>query len=53
MADISNNVPVTVCMPVYNDAFYVRDAKTTASAISTGALLYPDFPDAEVTIEPF
>lgn len=26
MANISNNVPVTVCMLVYNGALYVRDA---------------------------
>ena len=26
MANISNNVPVTVCMPVYNGALYIRDA---------------------------
>ena len=26
MANISNNVPVSVCMPVYNGALYIRDA---------------------------
>src|SRR6476469_6290015 len=25
-ANISSNVPVTVCMPVYNGALYIRDA---------------------------
>ena len=26
MTDMSNDVPVTVCMPVYNGALYIRDA---------------------------
>src|SRR5439155_25991794 len=26
MVSISSNVPVTVCMPVYNCALYIRDA---------------------------
>jgi glycosyltransferase involved in cell wall biosynthesis len=26
MANTSNNVPVTVCVPVYNGALYIRDA---------------------------
>jgi hypothetical protein len=35
--------------------FYVKavHGNATESAVSTGALLYADFPDAEVTIEPF
>ena len=26
MENISHNVPVSVCMPVYNGALYIRDA---------------------------
>src|SRR5437899_12460999 len=26
MANTTNNVPVTVCVPIYNGALYVRDA---------------------------